>query len=439
MTFQIYTLGCKVNTYESNVIEEQLQKHGYQITKGSADIVIINTCTVTNTADRKSMKMIHHIHKEQPQALIVVVGCMSQIRVDEVKRLPNVIIVLGNKYKSQIPILIDQYLQERKPIIKVEDMMATTFETMRLDNFNRTRAFVKIEDGCENFCSYCIIPYSRGNVRSKDPLDVIDEVKTLVKMGHHEIVLTGIHTGHYGADLEGYHFAQLLRDLVVIPGLERLRISSIEMNEITDEVLELLQSSTILVDHMHIPLQSGSDAILKSMNRKYDKQAFIDKITAIRKIRPRISLTTDLIVGFPGETEEHFLETLTTLKQLQFSKIHVFPYSERQGTKAALLPDMNGAIKKQRVRTVLELSKQMELDYMTQFLGEMVTVIPEVERHGYWIGHTGNYLTVKVPAMQTELPSEITVVLKKIAYPYIMGEVQKIRPVCLPEQKESIV
>ena len=178
MTFQIYTLGCKVNTYESNVIEEQLQKQGYQLTDGPADIVIINTCTVTNTADRKSMKMIHRIHKEYPQALLVVIGCMSQIRADEVKELPNVIIVLGNKYKSKLPALIEQYMHDRQPIVLVEDLMQTTFETMRLDNFNRTRAFVKIEDGCENFCSYCIIPYSRGNVRSKAPLDVIDEVKT---------------------------------------------------------------------------------------------------------------------------------------------------------------------------------------------------------------------------------------------------------------------
>lgn len=426
MTFQIYTLGCKVNTYESNVIEEQLQKHGYQLTDGQADIVIINTCTVTNTADRKSMKMIHRIHKEYPQALLVVIGCMSQIRADEVKELPNVIIVLGNKYKSKLPSLIEQYMHDRQPIVLVEDLMRTTFETMRLDNFNRTRAFVKIEDGCENFCSYCIIPYSRGNVRSKEPLDVIDEVKTLIKMGHHEIVLTGIHTGHYGADFEAYHFADLLRDLLNIPGLERLRISSIEMNEITDEVLQLLQSSSILVDHFHIPLQSGSDSILKAMNRKYDKQAFIEKVAAIRKVRPRISLTTDLIVGFPGETEEHFLETLDTIRHLKFSKIHVFPYSKRQGTKAALLPDIDGATKKQRVRTVLELSKQLEQDYMTQFLGETVTVIPEVERLGYWLGHTGNYLTVKVPVTKAEIPDEITVVLKEVAYPYMIGEVKKI-------------
>lgn len=426
MTFQIYTLGCKVNTYESNVIEEQLQKQGYQLTDGPADIVIINTCTVTNTADRKSMKMIHRIHKEYPQALLVVIGCMSQIRADEVKELPNVIIVLGNKYKSKLPALIEQYMHDRQPIVLVEDLMQTTFETMRLDNFNRTRAFVKIEDGCENFCSYCIIPYSRGNVRSKAPLDVIDEVKTLVKIGHHEIVLTGIHTGHYGAEFEAYQFADLLRDLLNIPGLERLRISSIEMNEITDEVLQLLQSSSILVDHFHIPLQSGSDSILKAMNRKYDKQAFIEKVAAIRKVRPRISLTTDLIVGFPGETEEYFLETLDTIRHLKFSKIHVFPYSKRQGTKAALLPDIDGTTKKQRVRTVLELSRQLEQEYMTQFLGETVTVIPEVERHGYWLGHTGNYLAVKVPVTKAGMPDEITVVLNEVAYPYMIGEVKKV-------------
>lgn len=426
MKFKIITLGCKVNTYESNVMADAL-KHAGLIEvpiHDVADVVLINTCTVTNTADSKSMKMIHHTYRENPEGIIIVVGCMSQIRADEVKEEPGVAIVLGNKYKSKIPELLTQYLKNHQQIVMVEDMMKTKFETMKLDNFNRTRAFVKIEDGCENFCSYCIIPYSRGNVRSKDPLDVLDEVKTLVKMGHHEIVLTGIHTGHYGAEFTDYDFGDLLADLIQIEGLERLRISSIEMNEITDKVLHLMATSPILVDHMHIPIQSGSDAILKAMNRKYDKQEFIDKIEAIRKIRPSMSITTDLIVGFPGETEEQFEETVETMKQIHFSKIHVFPYSERRGTKAALLKDMNGAIKKKRVREILALSKELEIAYMEQFQECDITFIPEVEKDGYLIGHTGNYLLVKVRGDKKLLNQELPIHLTEIAYPYMLGEVK---------------
>lgn len=424
MKFKIYTLGCKVNTYESNVMSERMKEAGYEEVKSGEEISIINTCTVTNTADSKSMKIIHHIIKEDSKRIVVVVGCMSQIRYEELKENSNIHIILGNKYKSQIVELIEQYQKTKKQIVKVEDIMNTTFETMKLNNFNRTRAFVKIQDGCDNFCSYCIIPYSRGNVRSKDPLDVIDEVKTLVKMGHHEVVLTGIHTGHYGAEFENYHFSDLLCALIKIPGLERLRISSIEMNEITDEVLELMKKSDILVDHMHIPLQSGCDNTLKAMNRKYNMNEFEEKLNMIRNIRPNISISTDLIVGFPGETEEDFKETCESLKRLQFSKIHVFPYSERRGTKASGMKDMNGKIKKDRVRKVLEISKELEQKYMYQFIGKTITFIPEVEKDGYLIGHTGNYLLVKVKGDIASLNQTVPVLLEEVKYPYVIGEIK---------------
>lgn len=421
MKFKIYTLGCKVNTYESNVMSERMKEAGYEEVKSGEEISIVNTCTVTNTADSKSMKIIHHIIKEDPSRIVVVVGCMSQIRYEELKENPNIHIILGNKYKSQIVELIELYQKTKKQIVKVEDIMNTSFETMKLNNFNRTRAFVKIQDGCDNFCSYCIIPYSRGNVRSKDPLDVIDEVKTLVKMGHHEVVLTGIHTGHYGAEFQNYCFADLLKQLVEIPGLDRLRISSIEMNEITEEVLELMKKSDILVDHMHIPLQSGCDKTLKAMNRKYDMKEFEDKLKEIRKIRPNISISTDLIVGFPGETEEDFKETCESLKRLRFSKIHVFPYSERRGTKASEMKDMNGKIKKERVRKVLEISKELEQEYMRKFIGQTITFIPEVEKDGYLIGHTGNYLLVKAKGDTSSLNQTVSVLLKEVTYPYVIG------------------
>lgn len=423
MKFKIYTLGCKVNTYETNVMREQLQKHGFE-EDNSADIIIINTCTVTNTADHKSMKMIHHAVREKKEnGILIVVGCLSQVDAERVAALKEVDIILGNKYKSKIATYIEQFLTDHQPIVIVEDIMTTPFETMKLNNFNRTRAFVKIQDGCNNFCSYCIIPYSRGNVRSKDPLDVLDEVKTLVKMGHKEIVLTGIHTGHYGTEFDHYEFADLLTDLLRIDGLERLRISSIEMNEITPRVIQLLKTNPILVDHMHIPIQSGCDKVLKDMNRKYQIAEFALKLQQIRQVRPNISISTDLIVGFPTESDQDFAETLATLRQLAFSNIHVFPYSARRGTQAASLPDLNGVIKKQRVRTVMELSRELEQSYNDQFIGQVVTFIPEVEKDGYLIGHTGNYLLVKALGDATLLYQTVPVCLTKVVYPYIEAEV----------------
>lgn len=422
MKYKIYTLGCKVNTYETNVMMDILNRDGFIEDKENPDYIIINTCTVTNTADRKSIKMIHHAVKEQ--AKVIVVGCMSQVRSEEVKKIPGVIIVLGNKHKSEISKLIKEYEQNKKQIVLVEDVMNIPFESMKLDNFNRTRAFVKIQDGCDNFCSYCIIPYTRGNIRSKDPLDVIDEIKTLVKKGHKEIVLTGIHTGHYGADLDNYTFSDLLKNILLIKGLERVRISSIEMNEITDDMIRLMCDNTILVDHMHIPLQSGANNTLKDMNRKYNKDEFKKKISDIREVRPDISITTDLIVGYPTETEEDFKETLDTIKEIKFSKVHVFPYSERKGTKSSELKDMNGLIKKKRVQAILKLSRELEIEYMKKFVGKEMTVIPEVYKDGYLIGHTGNYLLVKTEGDNDSLHKKLEVKIKDIAYPYVIGEVE---------------
>lgn len=424
MKYKIYTLGCKVNTYETNVMMDILNSRGFILDKEKPDYIIINTCTVTNTADRKSMKMIHHALKEG--AKVIVVGCMSQMRSEEVSQIPGVVIVLGNKYKSKIADLINEYEVTKKQIVLVEDVMDIPFESMKLDNFNRTRAFVKIQDGCDNFCSYCIIPYTRGNIRSKDPIDVIDEVKTLIKKGHKEIVLTGIHTGHYGADLNNYTFTDLLKSILLVEGIERLRISSIEMNEITDEMIDLMGDNKVLVDHMHIPLQSGADKTLKDMNRKYNKDDFKKKITDIRKVRPNMSITTDLIVGYPTETEDDFNETLDTIKEINFSKVHVFPYSERKGTKSSELKDMNGLIKKKRVQEVLKLSKELEINYMKKFINAKMTFIPEVYKDGYLIGHTGNYLLVKTQGSEEDLYKEVAIKIKDIAYPYVIGEIEVV-------------
>ena len=426
MKFIINTLGCKVNTYESNVMRDLLLNAGYKEAEENekADIAIINTCTVTNTADSKSLKVIRHTIKENPNSIVIVTGCFSQVNPDKLKDLEGVSIVLGNHDKSKIIEYIEKYKKENKQVSKIYKIDEVPFESMKLNNFNKTRAFVKIEDGCENFCSYCIIPYTRGKVRSKAVNDVLEEVTTLVNNGHHEIVLTGIHTGHYGADLENADFSDLLELICKIEGLERLRISSIEITELNDKFLDVLSKNPIIVDHMHIPLQSGCDKTLKDMNRKYDVEYFINKINAIRKIRPDISITTDLIVGFPGETEEDFNETLETIKKVEFSKIHVFPFSVRKGTVAEKMDNqLPEVLKKERVKRVLELSKELEIKYMEKFLGKEVLFIPETKREEYVIGHTGNYLLIKAKC-NIELSHEaLKCKLDSVNYPYIMATI----------------
>lgn len=419
MKFNIYTLGCKVNTYESNVMSDALKNAGYiEVSIDEiADISIINTCTVTNVADHKSKKTIHHAIKKNPNAIIVVVGCMSQ---NKKEALEGVHITLGNINKSKIVFYIEDYLKRKEKIIDIQEMKHLKFEEMKLNNFNKTRAFVKIQDGCNNFCSYCIIPYTRGNVRSKAKEDIISEIKTLIKKGHKEIVLTGIHTGNYGAEFKDYKFSNLLEDLILIKGLERLRISSIEMNEINEQVLETMKKSNIIVDHLHIPLQSGSNSVLKRMNRKYNKEEFIKKIEQIRKVRPFISITTDVIVGFPGETKEEFEETIETIKKINFSKLHVFPYSKREKTIAAKLENqIDNTIKKQRVKVLLELSKQLEQKYMEKFVQQKVTFLPEIIRNDEVVGHTGNYLLIKTKGQK--INQDITVMIEKIEYPYCIA------------------
>ena len=389
-----------------------------------ADISIINTCTVTNTADNKSFKTIRHAIKQNDESIIVVVGCMSQNKQDEVLKVEGVNIVLGNIGKSKIVDYIDEYIKTKKNKLDIYDMMDTTFEPMILNNFNKTRAFIKIQDGCNNYCSFCIIPFVRGNVRSKNKDDVLKEAKLLIEQGHKEIVLTGIHTGHYGSDLDNYSFSDLLNDLCKIDGLERLRISSIEITELDDSFLKVLSNNNILVDHMHIPLQSGSDNVLKRMNRKYDKEYFIKKIDKIRSIRPNISITTDVIVGFPGETEDEFNETIDTIKKIEFTKLHVFPYSRREGTKADLMDNqIDESEKKKRVKTLLDLSKELELNYMNKFLNQNIVFIPEIKKEDYLIGHTGNYLQIKIKSNKNLVGQDVNVFLDKIEYPYIIGKI----------------
>lgn len=420
MKFLINTLGCKVNTYESNVIRDIFLNEGYEESNSNVDIAVINTCTVTNTSDSKSLKVIKHTIKNNPNAIVIVCGCFSQINPDRLKDMEGVSIVLGNYNKSKIMDYISQYKKDKKQIIDVRELNDEKFECMKLNNFNKTRAFVKIEDGCENFCSYCIIPYSRGKVRSKLMEEVLDEVNTLVNNGHREIVLTGIHTGHYGADIEEYDFSDLLNEICKIKGLERLRISSIEITELDDKFLETLKNNKIIVDHMHIPLQSGCDKTLKEMNRKYDVAYFKDKIKKIRSIRPNISITTDVIVGFPNETEDDFNTTVNTIKEIKFTKLHVFPFSVRKGTVAETMENqIDEKTKKERVHILMDISKELELDYMNKFVGCEVEFIPEVLKDGYIIGHTGNYLQIK-SKIKSNGHETIKTTIKSIEYPYCM-------------------
>ena len=417
MTYKIYTLGCKVNEYESEVIRELLENHGY-IYSENPDICIVGTCTVTNKADSKSRKLLRSIRRNNPHALIIAMGCLVQNSKDDLTNL-EYDIAIGNSDKIKIIDYIKKY-KEKTSYIK--DMNKVSFENMNLNNFHRTRAYIKIEDGCDNYCAYCIIPFVRGHVRCKKHEDVIAEAKRLIKSGHQEIVLTGIHTGHYYDD--DYSFADLLNDLSKLEGLKRLRISSIEITELDDQFLKVLKNSKILVNHMHIPLQSGSNEILKKMNRKYNKEYFIDKIEKIRNIRPDISITTDVIVGFPTETEELFLETIDTIKKVKFTKIHVFPYSDRKGTKASRMTGhIPENIKKARVKKLLDISKELEISYMTKFLNKRLTFIPEVYKDGYLIGHTENYLLIKAPAEKDLTKKIVEVSLEKVNYPYIESKI----------------
>ena len=417
----ILTLGCKVNTYESEYIMNLLKDNGYIIKdfQELCDIYIINTCTVTNQSDSKSKKMIRQAIRRNPDACIVAMGCFIQANPEYYE--DGIDILIGNKDKSNIISILDEYFKRKETIKKQYIGRIKEFEDMYIKDFpGRTRAFVKIQDGCDNFCSYCIIPFVRGKCRSKNEDEVVEEVTDLVNNGYKEIVLTGIHTGSYGVDLET-NFAHLLKRLVKIKGLLRLRISSIETTELNEEVLNILEKEKILVNHLHIPIQAGSDEILKKMNRKYNLDYFFQKIEQIRKIRPNISITTDLIVGFPGESEELFEKTIETCKKIKFSKIHVFPYSERKGTASSRMDNkVDNKTKKNRAKKLIKISEELEINYMNIFINQTVEVLIEEYKEGYSIGHTGNYLHVKIKKkyLQNEI---VKVKLIKIDYPYIIG------------------
>lgn len=400
MTVGICTLGCKVNLYESMYLTSRLREEGFEIRDFSevCDVYIINTCTVTNNSDAKSRKMIHSAKAKNPKACLVVCGCfVESANRDKNSNFDFSIcnVVVGNSNKDKIPMYIKEFFKTGKNIVDLEDVREASFTDMFINEASgKTRAFVKIQDGCENFCSYCIIPFVRGKCRSKAKDKVIFEITELVRRGYKEIVLTGIHTGNYGSDI-GTNFASLLKEILIIPNLERVRISSIEITELDEEFFELLKNPKIC-NHLHIPLQSGSDKVLKLMNRKYDTKMFLNKIKRIRAIRPDISLTTDVIVGFPMEEDDDFLDCLKFIRKVNFSKVHVFPYSMRNGTKAAGMRQVDGKIKKERVQELLELSEDLERSYYESFIGKTEKVLIEKVEEGIAYGHTSNYLYLKL-------------------------------------------
>ncbi len=420
----ILTLGCKVNMYESEFVANLLKSNGFEICDfhDVCDVYIINTCTVTNTSDIKSRKMIRQAIRNNPDACVVAMGCF--IEANKNYQIPGLGIVIGNKDKSKIVELIHQYFEKKNIIKDLYSNRFTEFEDMYIKEFpGRTRAFVKIQDGCDNFCSYCIIPFVRGKCRSKDKDKVISEINDLVSNGYQEVVLTGIHTGNYGYDKD-YDFADLLSEVVKIEGLKRLRISSIEITELNDRVLSIIKDNDVIVDHLHIPMQAGSDEILKLMNRKYDLDYYFKKIEQIRKIRPMISITTDVIVGFPGEDEKLFEKTIETCKKIGFAKIHVFPFSLRNGTKAEELPNhLSNEEKKKRSRKLLEVSKELENNYFSKFIGKSESVLIEQYKDGYSYGHTGNFLNVKIEG-KLEHNKFYDVLITDISYPYCIGKIK---------------
>ena len=400
MKFNIITFGCKVNSYESEYIKEQLLNNGYVYSDNvkDSDIIIVNTCSVTNVADTKCFKTIRGIKRDNSNAILMVCGCSSQNNQDEYKDM-DIDILLGTNDKKNALSLIEDYRKNKIKFVKFADSKRRDFEDMKVDNFNDlTRAYVKIQDGCNNYCTYCVIPYVRGSIRSKDFDETVNEIRELVDHGHKEIVFTGIDTGAYGKETNGkYDLVKLIREISKFDNLHRIRVSSIEITTLTDEFIDELKNNKKVCGHLHISLQSGSEHILELMNRKYNKQEYLDKVKSLRNARPDINLTTDVIVGFPTETEEEFNECVEFCREVKFSKIHVFPYSIRKGTKAAEMDgQIDGAIKKERVRKLIEIDNDLQLEFNKQFIGKTVNVLVEETKAGKSIGHTENFLKVYI-------------------------------------------
>ncbi|MEV5028644.1 tRNA (N(6)-L-threonylcarbamoyladenosine(37)-C(2))-methylthiotransferase MtaB [Paenibacillus sp. LPE1-1-1.1] len=403
-TVAFYTLGCKVNFYDTEAIWQLFKNEGYEQVdfEATADVYLINTCTVTNTGDKKSRQIIRRAVRRNPDAVIAVTGCYAQTSPAEIMAIEGVDLVIGTQDREKIMTFVNQIQDDRKPVNAVRNIMKTRdFEELDVPDFSeRTRAFLKIQEGCNNFCTFCIIPWSRGLSRSRAPQSVLEQAKQLVASGYKEIVLTGIHTGGYGDDMENYNLTSLLWDLDKVEGLERIRISSIEASQIDDAMIDVLNRSSKMCRHLHIPLQAGEDSVLKRMRRKYTTAEFAAKIKRLHEAMPGVAITTDVIVGFPGETEEMFEEGFRFMEDLKFAEMHVFPYSKRTGTPAARMDEqVDDEVKNERVHKLIDLSEKMQLAYAKQYVGQVLDVIPERDYKGapgtgLVMGYTDNYIQV---------------------------------------------
>ena len=432
-TVAFHTLGCKVNHYETEAIWQLFKEADYDRVdfETNADVFVINTCTVTNTGDKKSRQVIRRAIRQNPDAVVCVTGCYAQTSPAEIMNIPGVDIVVGTQDRNKLIGYIETFKNERQPINGVGNIMKNrTYEELEVPYFtDRTRASLKIQEGCNNFCTFCIIPWARGLMRSREPEKVIAQAAQLVDSGYKEIVLTGIHTGGYGQDLKNYNLAQLLRDLETIDGLERIRISSIEASQLTDEVIEVIAQSNKVVRHLHIPLQSGSDTVLKRMRRKYTMAHFSERLTRLHEVLPGLAVTSDVIVGFPGETEEEFQETYDFIVDHQFSELHVFPYSPRIGTPAARMDDqIEEEVKNERVHRLINLSDQLAKTYASKFDQDVLEIIPEEsgEEPNTLVGYADNYMKVQFTGDESLIGQLVKVKINKPDYPINQGELLRV-------------
>ena len=401
------TLGCKVNQYETNAMIQKFIEKGYDIVDytNKADIYIVNTCTVTNMSDRKSRQMLRRVKEINPHAIVAACGCYAQVAKERLEKLPEIDLILGNNEKKEIVKYVEESIYKKEEtnqkIEETEDVMHT-LEFVDFGNVTyteKTRAVIKVQDGCDRFCSYCIIPYARGRVRSRKPESIISEIKSIANKGIKEVVITGIHVASYGKDFkEEYRLIDLLEEINKIEGIKRIRLGSIEPLLITEEFISRLIKLEKVCHHFHLSLQSGCDETLKRMNRKYTTKEFENIVNLLRKNYEDVILTTDIIVGFPGESEEEFNNTYEFLKKIKFYKMHVFKYSPRRGTKAAVMDkQIDGNVKEERSQKLIDLSNKNEKEYNETYLGKEVEVLFEEKKENIYKGHTKNYILVHLP------------------------------------------
>lgn len=429
MKVAFHTLGCKVNQYESAAMAELFLDRGYEVVdfNSFADIYVVNTCNVTNESARKSRQWTRKAIRKNPDAKIIVVGCYSQVEPAEISRISGVDVILGTKNRHKIVDIVEKCKKENKPILAVENIMKEkSFEDIAFKGLrHRTRAFLKIQEGCNAFCSYCIIPYARGPVRSRALDSIVKEAKNLAEDGFKEIVLTGIHLGLYGQDFNyNINLFDVISEVAKIDKIERIRLSSIEINELKDKFLEGISRIDKFCTHFHIPLQSGSDKILKLMNRHYTTKSFLERVETIKEILPNVSITTDVIVGFPGETEKDFYDTFNFIKKVGFSRLHVFPFSPRKGTKAYDMPkQLPGNIKDKRSDILIKLSSDLEKGYQKKFLGKTLDVLFEEKiKDNIYQGLTSNYIKVQIKSCCDLHNKILPVTLEQNREGYMIGK-----------------